>query len=322
MGKVNITVEQLAKSALKFRKEILMMPVMSLREDFLQYVTLRTGIRYAEQVGQMSGSAEIGPYNEDRVDDDDVKITPRTLYTYFGSLQKKFSPNSVYQSIYGSAITKGEGLKTTEITRQVLNFLSAKVGEALYDHQWDAKRNAEGTKTVDLFDGFDTITEKEITAKTISVANGNMVNVDPSTINSTNAVEVLKTIYRAADPHLRRLKTQMFVTPSIYDAYCDDYKTTTGAIPYNTQFKQTFVEGSENRCEIVPLSNKAGSKYIHLTTKQNMLVGVCQEGDDESVAVEKHEAFRLLFVMTLFYGVEFETISKERLLVAGKATTV
>lgn len=320
MGKVNITVEQLSKSALKFRKEILMMPVMSMRENWLPYVSLRPGIRYAEQVGQMSGSAEIGPYSEDYIDDSDVKIVPRTLYTYFGSLQKKFSPNSVYQSIYGSAITKGEALKTTDITRQVLNYLSMKVGESLFDHQWDAVRNDEGHKTVDLFDGYDTITKKEITAGNISVANGNMVNVDPSTIDATNAVDTLKAIYRAADPHLRKAKTNMFVTPSIFDAYCDDYKQTTGAIAYNTQFKQTFVEGSENRCSIIPVTNKAGSAYIHLSTKQNMLAGCNQEGDEEEVSVEKYEAFRLLFVMTMFWGVEFESISKERLLVAGKVT--
>lgn len=320
MGKVNITVEQLSKSALKFRKEILMMPVMSMRENWLPYVSLRPGIRYAEQVGQMSGSAEIGPYSEDYIDDSDVKIVPRTLYTYFGSLQKKFSPNSVYQSIYGSAITKGEALKTTDITRQVLNYLSMKVGESLFDHQWDAVRNDEGHKTVDLFDGYDTITKKEITAGNISVANGNMVNVDPSTIDATNAVDTLKAIYRAADPHLRKAKTNMFVTPSIFDAYCDDYKQTTGAIAYNTQFKQTFVEGSENRCSIIPVTNKAGSAYIHLTTKQNMLAGCNQEGDEDEVSVEKYEAFRLLFVMTMFWGVEFESISKERLLVAGKVT--
>lgn len=320
MGKVNITVEQLSKSALKFRKEILMMPVMSMRENWLPYVSLRPSIRYAEQVGQMSGSAEIGPYSEDYIDDSDVKIVPRTLYTYFGSLQKKFSPNSVYQSIYGSAITKGEALKTTDITRQVLNYLSMKVGESLFDHQWDAVRNDEGHKTVDLFDGYDTITKKEITAGNISVANGNMVNVNPSTIDATNAVDTLKAIYRAADPHLRKAKTNMFVTPSIFDAYCDDYKQTTGAIAYNTQFKQTFVEGSENRCSIIPVTNKAGSAYIHLTTKQNMLAGCNQEGDEEEVSVEKYEAFRLLFVMTMFWGVEFESISKERLLVAGKVT--
>lgn len=321
MGKVNITTESLQKSAAKYRQEILMMPVLSLRENFLQYVTLRTGIRYSETVGEMSGSAEIGPYDEERIDDDDVKITPRTLYTYLGSLVKKFSPNSVYQSIYGSAITKGEGLKSTQITRDVLNFISAKVGESLYFAQWNAVRNEKGTKSKDLFDGYDTITAKEIKAGNISVANGNMVDVDPSTINRTNAVDTLKHIYRSADIHLRNTNSLMYVTPSIFDAYCDDYKATTGAVPYNTQFKQTFVEGSEDKCRIVPMSNKDGSPYIHLSTKQNMLAGVCQQGDEETVAVEKHEAFRLQFIMTMFYGVQFETISKERMLVAGKVAS-
>jgi hypothetical protein len=320
MGKVVITEEQLAKSALRYRKEILMMPVFSLRENFLKYVTLRTGIRYAETVGQMSGSAELGPYDETYKEDNDVSIKPRTLYTYLGDVVKPFSPNSVYQSLYGSAITKGEGLKNTDITRQVLNFLSKQVGEKLFDHQWNAVRNATGHKTVDLFDGYDTITKKEITDGNISVANGNLIDVDPSTIDATNAVDTLKTIYRAADPHLRVTKTEMFVTPSIYDAYCDDYKQTTGNIAYNKEFDQTFVEGSQNRCAIIPVENKAGSPYITLSTKKNMLAGVNQESEDESVAVHQFDAFVLTFVMTMFYGVQFESISKERLLIAGKVS--
>ena len=114
---------------------------------------------------------------------------------------------------------------------------------------------------------------------------------------------------------LQREKCKLFVAPSILDAYNDDYKATTGSIAYNTQFKQTFVEGSENRCEIVALANKANSPYIHLTT--NMLVGVNQKGEEETVAVEKHEAFVLQFIMTAFFGCQFETISKERLLVTA-----
>ena len=48
-----------------------------------------------------------------------------------------------------------------------------------------------------------------------------------------------------------------------------------------------------------------------------MLVGVNQQGEDETVAVEKHEAFRLQFIMTAFFGCQFESVSKERMLVAG-----
>lgn len=315
MGKVNLTPEALSTSAAKYRREILMMPVFALNE-FLPHVSLRTGIRYSETVGEISGSMELGPYSETRIDDDDVQIVGRTLYTYFGSVVKKFSPNKVYQSIYGNAITKGEGLKNVDITREVLNFLAKKVGESLYWNMWNAVRNADGTKTKDLFNGFDTITSKEITDGNIAVAKKNLLTLTEK-IDSTNAVDILKSIWRKADPMLQREKCKLFVAPSILDAYNDDYKATTGSIAYNTQFKQTFVEGSENRCEIVALANKANSPYIHLTTKQNMLVGVNQKGEEETVAVEKHEAFVLQFIMTAFFGCQFETISKERLLVTA-----
>ena len=322
MGKVIITEQELAKlstSAAKLRKELLRMPLMALK-DFLAHVTLRTGIRYSETIGELTGSMELGPYSETRVDENDVAITPRTLYTYLGSVDKKFSPNSIYQSIWGSNITKGDGLKTTDITQQALALLAAKVGAALYWAIWGAKRNDSGTKTVDLFDGFDTIAAKEVKDGNVSVAKGNLFDLDITTIDKTNAVDICKEIWRKADYHLKNGKCKLFVPSYVLDAYNDDYKITTGAVPYNTQFNQTFVEGSSNKCEIVALPNKDGSKFMQLTTKSNMLVGTCQMSDEESVSIEKYSPFVLDFVMTMFFGTQYESINKERILFIGKAS--
>ena len=322
MGKVIITEQELAKlstSAAKLRKELLRMPLMALK-DFLAHVTLRTGIRYSETIGELTGSMELGPYSETRVDENDVAITPRTLYTYLGSVDKKFSPNSIYQSIWGSNITKGDGLTTTDITQQALALLAAKVGAALYWAIWGAKRNDSGTKTVDLFDGFDTIAAKEVKDGNVSVEKGNLFDLDITTIDKTNAVDICKEIWRKADYHLKNGKCKLFVPSYVLDAYNDDYKITTGAVPYNTQFNQTFVEGSSNKCEIVALPNKDGSKFMQLTTKSNMLVGTCQMSDEESVSVEKYSPFTLDFVMTMFFGTQYESINKERILFIGKAS--
>ena len=322
MGKVIITEQELAKlstSAAKLRKELLRMPLMALR-DFLAHVTLRTGIRYSETIGELTGSMELGPYSETRVDENDVAITPRTLYTYLGSVDKKFSPNSIYQSIWGSNITKGDGLKTTDITQQALALLASKVGAALYWAIWGAKRNDSGTKTVDLFDGFDTIAAKEVKDGNVSVEKGNLFDLDITTIDKTNAVDICKEIWRKADYHLKNGKCKLFVPSYVLDAYNDDYKITTGAVPYNTQFNQTFVEGSSNKCEIVALPNKDGSKFMQLTTKSNMLVGTCQMSDEESVSIEKYSPFVLDFVMTMFFGTQYESINKERILFIGKAS--
>lgn len=82
---VNITSEDLQKSARKYRKELLQMPVLGLSRS-LQHMTLRPGIRYAETVGELSGDMQLGPYSETREDNSEVVINPRTLYTYFGSV--------------------------------------------------------------------------------------------------------------------------------------------------------------------------------------------------------------------------------------------
>lgn len=304
----------LSKSAQKYRKELLMMPVLAL-EQSTNHMSIRSGIRYKETVGELSGDIQLAPYSESRIDVDGVVITPRELETYFGSVVKKFSPNSVYQTIYGSSITKGEALKQTDITRQVLAYLARQIGVNLNKVLWSAKRNATGTTSADLFDGFDTITAAEITAGNIAADKGNYTKLTAA-ISASNAVDALKGIYEAAADELQGQPSKMFLPKDIYNAYVKDYQATVGAVPYNREYKKTYLEGSDDLCELVALPNKKGSKYIHLTTKGNMLIGVDQLSDAERIEVEKHEAFVLQFIATMFFGCQFESISPERLLVA------
>lgn len=304
----------LAKSAQKFRKELLMMPVIAL-DASLQHMSLRTGIRYKETVGELTGNIQFGPYDATRVDNAAVSITPRELETFFGSVIKNFDPNSVVSSIYGSSITKGEGLKTTDISRQVVAYLAAQLGVNLNKSLWSAVRNASGTTTASLFNGFDTITNTEITAGNISAVKKNFLQLT-ETITSSNAVEVLKTMFRGSSDELQGERVKMFLPKSIYNAYVDDYQATVGATPYNREFKKTFLEGSDDMCELVALPNKKDSQLIHLTPKSNMLIGVDQLGDKESISVEKHAALTLQFVATMFFGCQFESLAPERLFVA------
>lgn len=313
MGKVVFTAEELAKTAIKYRKVFLMMAVIGL-EETKQHMSIRPGIRYKETVGELSGSIEIGPYSETRVEQGDINIVPRELETFFGSVVREFSPNSIYQSLWGSSVTKGEGLKDTDITKQVVAYLMKKMSESLNNNVWSAKRNANGTKTADLFNGFDTIAQTEITAGNLATEKKNLFTFS-SAIDDTNAVDALKTFYRSASDILKGEKTKMFISHDIYDAYVEDYKATTGAIPYNKEFDKTTLEGSRGKCELVPLSNKADSKLIQLTTQGNMLIGVDQESDLEKILIEKHAAFVLQFIVTMFFGCQYESISKERLLV-------
>lgn len=316
---VNINGEDLAKSAKKLRKDLLMMPVLALQSS-LAYMSLRPGIRYSETVGELSGDMQLGPYSESREDNDEVVINPRTLYTYFGSVVRNFSPNKIYQSMWGSDITKGEGLKSTEIVRLVLSFLSAQLGKNLNNVLWNAVRKDDGTLSKDLFNGFDTIAAKELTDGKLSAAIGNLVTI--AAIDKTNAVDTLKAICMAADDMLvGEQSLELLVPRHVFYNYCEDYKSTSGSVPYNKEYNKYYVEGFDN-VSIVPLSNKKSSPFIQLTTKKNMLVGVNQTGEEEQIEVARFKAFVLQFIATMFFGCEYESISKERILFAtidGKA---
>lgn len=320
-GKVILTPESLAQSANKYRTELLKLPVLSLGYA-LNYFTVRSGIRGSETVGQIDGDFELGPYDPYRVNRDDVKIKGRTLQSYFGSVVKEFDPNSVYKSIYGSSIVKGEGIKNVPITLQVLSVMAGKIGKSLLLHLFDAVRNDSGTKTVDLFNGVDTVTASEVTAGNIASSKGNLFEFTDA-INSTNAVDLITAFCRAASDELLECEDgedskadglNLYVPRSIVYAYRDDYKATTGNSPIYDKFNQTIVEGFSN-IRLVPFAGKAKSKYIQLSHRNNMLIATDQLGDKEQILVEKYHPFILSFVATLFWGFDYESIDSSRLLV-------
>lgn len=315
---INITDADLKKSAVNYRKDLLVMPVIA-AEATLQHMTPRPGIAGREVLGQLSGGIELGPYDPNRVDDSGVKIEPRTLETFLGSVVKKFDLNSVAKTVYGSLTTQGEALASTDLSMQVLYYLAMQLGQNLNKHIWDAKRNDSGTTTVDLFDGFDTITAKEITAGGIAAGKGNFMQLDTA-IDNSNATDILMSIYESADDNLQGVPTKMYIPFNVYRAYNKDYLASFGNVVYNQQYKKTFLEGTDNLCELVPLVGKKGSQFIHLSTKSNMVYGYGDGMDSEKIAIEKHHEFLLSFVATMFFGCQFETISKERLMVAKLAT--
>ena len=315
---INISDAELQKSAVTYRKDLLVMPVIA-AEATLQHMTPRPGVAGREVLGQLSGGIELGPYDPKRYDDEGLDIKPRTLETFLGSVIKRFDLNSVAKTVYGSLTTQGEALTSLDLARQVLNYLSMQLGRNLNLHIWSAKRNDTGTKTQDLFDGFDTITQKEIDAGTIGTTQGNFMQLSQA-IDESNATDILMSIYESADDILQGIPTKMFVPVSVYRAYNKDYLASFGNVVYNTQFKKTYLEGTDNLCELVPLVSKKGSPFIHLTTKSNMIYGYGDGLDSEKIAIEKHHEFLLSFVATMFFGCQFEAINKERLMVAKLAS--
>ncbi|MGX8698224.1 MAG: hypothetical protein ACSW8D_17725, partial [Prevotella sp.] len=214
--------------------------------------------------------------------------------------------------------TKGDGQMQTPTAKHVLALIAKSLSEALNNAIWAGVRNPNGDTTMDLFDGFDTITSAEITAGKIAASEGNYMKLNEA-ITTANAVDIAKEVLFSLDPHLRAQTCYMFCSQDFADKYNEGYLLTHAGINYNTQYNQTAVEGSNGKLILCPLANKADSNFIHVSPKINMLVGYDQMGDMESVMVKEYEPFILSYIATMFFGTQFESIDKRRLKVVELA---
>ncbi|MCR5818485.1 MAG: hypothetical protein K6F89_05265 [Prevotella sp.] len=319
-GVFQFTPQEYQEAAHKWRKDLLMLPIIGC-EETLKHMTKRPGIRYKESVGELTGSAQFAPYKSSRRTDADLHLDFRTLETFFGSVCADFEPNSAASTLLGmmSGSTKGDGQKQTLQARHVLALIARGLSEKLNDAIWSAVRNANGDTSQDLFNGFDTITATEIAGGNISASKGNYIKLTEE-ITELNACNVAKEILFGLDPILRAQELNMYCTQEFVDMYNESYQSMHGALPYNLGYEKNTVEGSNNKLHMIPLTNKLGSKFIHISPRSNMLVGFDQMGDMESVEVEKYAPFVLTYIATMFFGVQFESIDRRRLKVVELVT--
>ena len=317
-GKLQFTLEEYQDAARKYRKDLLMLPIVGIH-DTIQFMTGRPGIRYKESVAAMNGDAQFAPYKPARRTDFNLNLDFRTLETFFGSVVAQFEPNSAISTLLGAiGDTKGDGQMQTPTAKHVLALIAKSLSEHLNNAIWAGVRDASGDTTMDLFDGFDTITDNEISEGTIAEENGNYIKLADE-ITTANAVDAAKEVLWSMDPHLRAQTCYMFCSQDFVDKYNEGYLLTHAGINYNNQYQQTAVEGSNGRLILCPLANKADSKYIHVSPKINMLVGYDQMGDTDNVMVKEYEPFILSYIATMFFGVQFESIDKRRLKVVELA---
>lgn len=318
MGKINITPEDFQVAAIKYRKELLMLPLIALQTS-TKYMTVMSGIAGKEIIGEANFDSQFAPYKADRQGTANLDLKLRALETYFGNVVETFEPNQVVKTVFAGASTLGDSQKNVPVTKLALASLAKNLGANLNRVLWKAKYKATGDTSADLFDGFDTITEAELTATNLSADKKNYLKLTEE-ITDENAVDVAKSIIQAMTPELREQDTFMFCDYAFYDHYCEAYKATGAGFVYNKQYEQVTVEGSNHRCTLIPLANKEGSNFIHVTTKSNMLVGCDQMSDAENIQVDRFSPFILTFSATMFFGTQFNTIDGRRMLVVDKRT--
>lgn len=307
----------LVNSGAKYRKEVLAMPIAALMDTVLSHMTLRMGVRGDETVGAAGSDAELRPYKSEKGATDTTSLIGRTLTTYLGDVVEEFDPYQLFSTVYGEQWSDLTERKEADIVKTLSLAQAKTVSKKLAKAMFCAKRNTSGSKTTDLFDGFDTIAAKEVTATNLSTAKGNYIEVDQ--ITELNAGDVLQAIYDAASEELTEAEDlKMFMPKSVKKMYEKWCLANFGAVIYNSTYNKNILHGTEdNPVQLVGLTGMKDSKYIYLSTKSNMLVGCDQRSAMEKVKIRECDNPKMLqFFMCMFFGVQFEMITPERLLVA------
>ncbi len=318
---VDFTPESLSTAFQKYRTDLIVMPMFTM-QPALAHMTVRTGIRYQEHVHEMKGNFEIGPYDKYKMGQGLMEITQRTLQTYFGNCIEPIDVNAIYQSLWGSDINKGEGLKNTPWTKRVCAYIMAQLGEKLYDAMWTAVRNGQGNTTADLFNGFLAIENAEIAAGAMSAEEQNFFPLTEN-ITAENAEDVINdfiwgngTTWAGIHKKLRDGHSlKLFMSDRTKHLYEVAYQMNHGSLPYNQQFQKAHPEGKAN-IEFVALGN-VPDNYLALTPKNNILSLWNQKTADEKFIVEKSlfNHYDNDFIANLFYGEQYLSINKEMLAV-------
>lgn len=312
----------LVNSSAKFRKDILAMPVADLLNGALQHMTLHKGVAGDETVGAIGSGAEVRPYKTEKGATDTGRIVARTLTTYLGDVLEEFDPYILFTTVYGEQFSDKTERKEADIVRDLCLAMAKSVSKKLGAALFNAVRNASGTTTASLFDGFGTIAAAEISAGNIAVAKGNYMTT--AAITANNVGDVLKSIYDNASEELQDASNlKLFIPKAVKNLYDDWFLAHFGAVSYNAAYGRKYLHGTDDKCEIVALPGLKNSPYIYLSTKDNMLVG-CDQLDasgKEKVLVRVPDNPKVVqFFMCFFWGVQFQMIEKEYLMVAAPAS--
>ena len=311
-GILNYELTDYQTAARTYRPELLRLPILGLAA-VLPYVTMRPGVRYEEAVGATALDVELRPYRRNEIQQADLDLAFRILKTNFGSVNAEFDPNAAISTLMGhrAALASGDALQSTPQAHEVIALTPKAIGRKLLAALCKAKHNPAGNTTMDLFDGFDTITDQEVAAGNISSSNGNYLMLSEAP-DKTNAVDVMQEILYSLSPELRAEKCYVYCPQSVLDAYNKAYKLESGAVIYNDKYAQTSVEGSDGNLVFVPMVSKAGSKYIHVCPRENMLIGCDQVSDQESIRIGNYSPDTFMVMLRMFFGVQFESIDPRR----------
>lgn len=309
--------DALVHSNHRFRKACMLI-VMAAVEEVTKHMRVINGLKGKETEATIVPQAKFRPYSSEKIVGGTGSLTARTLETFPLEILEEFDPENLYTTIFGTPVDAEK--INLDIVRRILTEEMNNASRGLCDLIFKGVRNASGTSALDGFNGFDTIIANEISAGNISLAAGNYTNLGE--VNSTNIGDIWKRMYRKMDENLRGGATKKLILVcsfTEYDMYKNWYAQQFGAGNFAGTPEQTYLDGTANKVQIVPLPGMDGTNHCFITVQENMKVGfdVLSNATKFDVRIPDNPNVVQMHAK-IYMGVDFANINKEFLMVGAR----
>lgn len=302
----------------KFRKECMLIVLASI-EEITKHMRVINGLKGKETEATIVPQAKWRPYHSEKVIGDTAGLTSRTLETFPLEILEEFDPEELYITIFGTPVDAEK--INLDIVRRMLTEEMNNASRGLCDLVFRGVRLATGTGALDGFNGLDTIISNEITAGNMSFDLGNFMTLGEE--NESNIGDVWYRMYRRADEALRgdaKKMLKLICSFNEYEMYKKWFANKFGMGNFAGTPDQTYLDGTSQKVQIVPLPGMEGTKHVFLTTQDNMKVGFDVFSRHTKFNVKEPDNPNLVQMHAKIYmGVDFANVSKE-FLFAGART--
>jgi hypothetical protein len=248
-------------------------------------------------------------------------IVPRTLVVYPVVAEIADEPER-YRRSFITQVNGNMWKKEHPFALWIVQDSLRMVSEELYYAIFPAKRSElAGDKSIlDSFDGYFTIIDNDITAGLISAAKNNMY-APGTAITRANAGEYLLEMWRSRHAVLRNANTNLWVSAAVGDLYDDWYRDEHDAPPNVETTGQTFLDGTNKRCQLIRTNAfPVGSQRTILTKRTNMYCGLDELADLKSIrAFIGANPYLFTATMKFVWGTQFESIHEREFCVNDRS---
>lgn len=301
----------------RFRKEVMLITLASILEC-TKHMRVINGLKGKETEATIVPQAKWRPYHSEKVVTGTAGLTARTLETFPLEILEEFDPENLYTTIFGTPFDADK--VDLEIVRKLLQEEMKNASRGLCDLLFRGVRVADGTGALDGFDGFDTIIAKEHAAGNISLTNGNFANIGE--LNEYNIVDTFYNMFTMIDEALlgdSSKKLKLICSIKDYQMYKKGYAIKYGTGIFAGMPEQKYLDGTNDKVEIVPLPGMEGSSYVFITTQENMKVGADVLSRNTVFEVRRPDNPNLVQMHAKIYlGVDFANIDKQFLFVGAR----